>query len=354
MTTEDRNRRPRKERPFAGLAADYDDLIGRRPKQRRGSGWLLRLVAAVMVITVIFPVAWVLLYGVFEAPGTILMAQRAMQGENVRRTARPLEAISPHLVRAVIAAEDARFCAHNGFDVEAIQKAVKYNERARERGSNKRRGASTVSQQTAKNLFLWPQRSWVRKGLEVYFTVLVESLWSKRRIMEAYLNAAEWGDGIFGAEAAAQARFGKSARDLTASEAARLAAVLPSPNKWSVNSPGPYVRGRARAIMARASVVRADGLASCVLGEERIARPGRNRPKELPPLPAPPPELMPVDEDPVERPEVNALPQAEPAPDAGADAGAAPAPEVVEPAPLRERHEEPAPAPADAPPSPPP
>lgn len=286
----------RKERPFAGLARDFDDLRARNAKGSRSS-WVLRVIAAFFVVAVIIPVTWVLVYSVFEAPFTVLMAERAAGGAQVRHNPVPLASISPHLVRAVIAAEDSRFCTHNGFDVEAIQKAVKYNERARERGSGKRRGASTVSQQTAKNVFLWPQRSWVRKGLEVYYTVLIEALWSKKRIMQAYLNAAEWGDGLFGAEAAAQARFGKSAKDLSPSEAARLAAVLPSPNKWSVPSPGPYVRGRVRAIMARATVVRAGGFAGCVLDEKAISRPGRGKPKELPDLPPPPPELAPAEDE---------------------------------------------------------
>ncbi len=283
----------------SGLARDYNDLRARATARPRPN-WFLRIVAAGVVVGIILPILWVLIYGIVEAPGTILMAQRAGQGESIAHRTLPLSRISPHLVRAVIAAEDARFCEHHGFDVEAIEKAVKYNQRARKRGSGKRRGASTISQQTAKNLFLWPQRSWARKGLEVYFTFLIETIWPKRRIMEAYLNAAEWGDGAFGAEAAARARFGKSAAGLTAAEASRLAAVLPSPNKWSPVSPGPYVRGRARAIQARANVVRGSGLASCVLGkEQRATRSGKRRtppPTELPPLPPPPPELAPPDD----------------------------------------------------------
>ncbi|MDX2233154.1 MAG: monofunctional biosynthetic peptidoglycan transglycosylase [Hyphomonadaceae bacterium] len=291
---------PQQQKPSDGyLAKGFHDLRARAKRPARRS-WLMRALAAMVVVTVIIPVLWVILYGIVEAPGTLLMAQRAAEGETIRRDVTPISKMSPHLVRAVIAAEDARFCAHNGFDVEAIEQAVKYNERAKKRGSEKRRGASTISQQTAKNLFLWPARSWVRKGLEVYFTFLIEAIWPKRRIMEAYLNAAEWGDGVFGAEAAAQARFGKSAADLTAQEASRLAAVLPSPNKWNPVSPGPYVRGRARAIVARASVVRSEGLASCVLGKDRPpARSGGRKappPKELPTLPAPPPELAPPEE----------------------------------------------------------
>ena len=279
--------------PAGGVPRDYNDLRTSAQRPAR-SPWYLRLLAGFLLVTVIIPVLWVFLYGILIAPGTLLMAQRTGEGEHISHVTKPLSQISPYLVRAVIAAEDARFCSHNGFDVEAIQKAVKYNARAQRHGSEKRRGASTISQQTAKNLFLWPQRSWVRKGLEVYFTFLIETVWPKQRIMAQYLNAAEWGDGNFGAEAAARARFGKSAADLTAAEASRLAAVLPSPNKWSPTSPGPYVRGRANAIQARANVVRSQGLAACVLGKERLpTRPSRLPPPELPPLPPPPPELAP-------------------------------------------------------------
>lgn len=280
-----------------GVPRDHAEL---RPPKKKKSNWFLRVIAFGFVATVVVPVLWVLIYGIIEAPGTLLMAQRAAQGEEIRHNNVPLSRISPHLVRAVIAAEDAKFCSHQGFDVEAIQKAVKYNERAEKRGSTKRRGASTISQQTAKNLFLWPQRSWIRKGLEVYFTGLIEMIWPKRRIMEAYLNAAEWGDGIFGAEAAARARFGKSAADLTAREAARLAAVLPSPNKWNPVKPGRYVARRSGAIQANMGIVRNSGLAACVLGKERGGpAPDRRRPSapvELPPLPPPPPELAPPEE----------------------------------------------------------
>jgi len=281
-----------------GVARDHADLQARA--KRRKPNWFLRIIAFGFITTVVVPVLWVLIYGIFEAPGTLLMAQRAAQGEEIRHRTVPLSRISPHLVRAVIAAEDAKFCTHQGFDVEAIQKAVKYNERAEKRGSAKRRGASTISQQTAKNLFLWPQRSWIRKGLEVYFTGLIEMIWPKRRIMEAYLNAAEWGDGIFGAEAAARARFGKSASELTPREAARLAAVLPSPNKWNPVRPGRYVARRSGAIQANMGIVRSEGLAVCVLGKEKgVPAPDRSRPRapvELPDIPPPPPELAPPEE----------------------------------------------------------
>jgi monofunctional biosynthetic peptidoglycan transglycosylase len=153
----------------------------------------------------------------------------------------PLERISPRLAEAVVASEDQRFFAHHGFDWDAIAGAISVN------GEGKRRlGASTISQQTAKNLFLWPERSWTRKGLEVYFTFLIEMLWSKRRILEVYLNIVETGNGTYGAEAAAQRYFHVTAADLTAPQAALLAAILPNPRKWSpVNLTGYMQRRQA-------------------------------------------------------------------------------------------------------------
>ena len=208
----------------------------------------------------IVPVTWAIVYLFVDAPSTITMTERLAQGQNIRHTPVPITRMSPYIIRSVIAAEDQNFCSHHGFDVEAIQKAMQSNA-----DGGRRRGASTISQQTAKNLFLWQEGGWVRKGIETYLTSLIELMWPKRRIMEQYLNAAEWGDGIFGVEAAARARFGVSAADLTPLQAARLAAVLPSPNRWSATSPGPYVRGRAGAIVARAQVVRNQHLSGCVL-----------------------------------------------------------------------------------------
>ncbi|MGJ8558653.1 MAG: monofunctional biosynthetic peptidoglycan transglycosylase [Litorimonas sp.] len=182
-------------------------------------------------------------------------------GTDLRRDGVPIERISPHLINAVIAAEDSRFCQHVGIDFNAITDAMADNQ-----SGGRRRGGSTITQQTAKNVFLWNGGGYARKAVEAWLTLYIDTVWTKRRIMEVYLNVAEWGDGIFGAEAAAQARFGKSASELTPREAALLAAVLPSPNKWRVNPPGSYVQGRARTLQQRASVVRNDGLASCVTG----------------------------------------------------------------------------------------
>lgn len=188
------------------------------------------------------------------------MLERKLGGDVIIHPWTKLDNISPHLVRAVIAGEDTRFCQHHGIDFDAIEKAVE-----EKRSGRRLRGASTISQQTAKNVFFWNGGGWMRKGGEAWMTLVIETFWPKRRVMEVYLNVAEWGDGLFGAEAAAQARFGKSAKDLTQNEAALLAAVLPSPNKWRVNKPGPYVRGRAATLRKRMVQVRRDALDACVL-----------------------------------------------------------------------------------------
>lgn len=195
-------------------------------------------------------------------PGTILMAQRALAGEHIQRHPVSLADISPHMRNAVIAAEDSRFCLHWGIETQSVRAALRYNATTGEK-RGKLRGGSTISQQTAKNLFLWPQRSWLRKGLEAWFTIIIEATWPKRRIMEAYLNNIEFGDGIFGVEAAAQARFGKSAANLSRREAAALAAILPAPNRWNAVKPGKYVRSRIATIEKRMRVVEGEGLARC-------------------------------------------------------------------------------------------
>ena len=158
----------------------------------------------------------------------------------------PIDEISDHLPVAVMASEDQRFLLHHGFDYDAIEKAAKRNIE----GGKRKLGASTISQQTAKNVFLWPGRSWVRKGFEVYFTALTELLWSKQRIMEVYLNSIEMGDGIYGADAVAEYHFGKKAEDLSRSDCALIAATLPNPRKFSSKNPGSYMRKRQRQILS--------------------------------------------------------------------------------------------------------
>lgn len=206
-----------------------------------------------------FTILWAGLYRIVPPPATPLMLIRALGGAGLSRDWEPLERISPALAEAVIASEDTGFCGHGGFDWAAIEDAFEDNEEGR-----RLRGGSTISQQTAKNAFLWPDRSWTRKGAEAWFTLLIESLWSKHRILEVYLNIVEWDDGVYGAEAAARHHFHKSAAALTRREAALLAVVLPSPRNWSPSRPGPYVARRAGVIERRMAVVRRDGLADCV------------------------------------------------------------------------------------------
>jgi monofunctional biosynthetic peptidoglycan transglycosylase len=187
----------------------------------------------------------VLVFRFVPVPFSALMAARQVQywtGSEARPPAQTwasLDDIAPSMGVAVLAAEDQNFPDHFGFDWNAIEKAMAHNERSR-----RKRGASTVSQQTAKNLFLWEGRTWARKGCEVWFTLLLETLWPKRRILEVYLNVVEFGDGTFGAEEASRRYFHKPARDLRPGEAALLAAVLPNPHKFRADAPTPYLLGR--------------------------------------------------------------------------------------------------------------
>lgn len=157
----------------------------------------------------------------------------------------PMDNISRHMPVAVMASEDQRFLLHHGFDYNAIEKAAVHNIKNK---TGKKRGASTITQQTAKNVFLWPARSWVRKGFEVYFTALIELIWSKQRIMEVYLNSIEMGDMIYGVDAVARYHFGKTASELSRSECALIAATLPNPIRFSSKAPSGYVRLRQRKI----------------------------------------------------------------------------------------------------------
>ena len=224
-----------------------------------GQSWFVRFVAKPVVYLVILSFIWVLIYWVIPVPVTVPMIRDWTAGKTVYRDWEVFGNIDPNLARAVIAGEDAKFCTHQGFDVEAIEKAFAANS-----GGRKLRGGSTVSQQTAKNAFLWPGRSWVRKGLEAYFTTLIELVWGKRRIMEVYLNIAEFGIGVYGAEAAAQHYFGHGADRLTRSEAARLAAVLPSPIKRDARSPRGYTKRYGRRIERWIRIVDNDGQDRCL------------------------------------------------------------------------------------------
>jgi monofunctional biosynthetic peptidoglycan transglycosylase len=204
----------------------------------------------------VFSIGIVLLFRFVPVPFTFLMLQRCveqkMDGKEMKleKDWVPLTEISNNLQLAVVASEDQNFLFHHGFDFEAIGKAMKYNEKQLKRKKHpKTRGASTISQQCAKNAFLFPSRNFIRKGFEVYFTVLIELLWSKQRIMEVYLNVIEMGDGIYGAEAAAQKYFHTHAINLSTGQAALIAASLPNPIKFNAGAPSGYVVGRQAAIL---------------------------------------------------------------------------------------------------------
>lgn len=213
-----------------------------------------RWVTRTALAAVAFVVALVLLYSVVNPPITHTIWSEWRRLGKVERDWVPIEEISPITARSVVAAEDANFCLHWGFDVEAIRDALE---------DGGARGASTITQQVVKNVFLWQGRSWVRKALETSITPVVEIFWSKQRILEVYLNVAETGSGVFGVEAAAQRNFNVSAAQLSPVQAARIAAILPSPRNRSVTDPSVRTRRRAASILDGAATIRADGRAGC-------------------------------------------------------------------------------------------
>lgn len=213
---------------------------------RRIFKFLLKLIGGFFLLTILM----VVIYKWVPVPFTPLMAIRYLEfpDEDLRHDWVPMEKISPHFQLAVVASEDQNFMNHSGFDVKAIEKAIEDNNKGK-----RVRGASSISQQTAKNVFLWPDRSWIRKGFEVYFTFLIELIWSKERILEVYLNSIEMGKSIYGAEAAAQAWFNKSAANLTAYEAAAIAAILPNPRQYRANPASNFIAKRKNWIVRQMS-----------------------------------------------------------------------------------------------------
>ena len=217
--------------------------------------FLVKAGAAAVVISVL----WVAAYRFIAVPLTWPMARDYIQGRHIEHHWVTLSQINPAVARAAIGAEDARFCEHHGFDFDAMEAAATKNA-----AGGKLRGGSTISQQTAKNAFLWPGRSYIRKGLEAWFTVLIEAIWGKPRTMEVYLNIAEMGTGIYGVEAAAQHYFHVPAARLTPLQAARIAAILPQPEKRNAATPGRYVRRYASRIQKRIGVVARDDIDGCL------------------------------------------------------------------------------------------
>ena len=299
----------------------------RRPRSlvRRIFGWLVKLVVAFLLISVL----WVLAYRFVNPPITFNMIGDLVAGRGMLKDWMPIGEIDPDAVRAAIGAEDSKFCLHEGFDVEAIEDAMKRNA-----SGGRIRGGSTISQQTAKNAFLWNGGGYVRKGLEAWFTFLIEQLWDKRRIMEVYLNLAETGIGTYGVNAGSQRYFGHDASAMSATEAARIAAVLPLPKKRGAVAPKGFTRRYGNTIAARIGVVGRDGLDACVYkgttapvnkAPPKVTKaprplPGEEyeSPKPLPPLENVVSELPPVSSEPL-------------APDVPAEANeAAPPPEELQ------------------------
>ena len=225
----------------------------RRPLHVR----LRRLILRGAIVLAVMVVAFVALFGqVNPPPGPFMMAERQRLG-GIDRQWVPMQRISPHMARAAVAAEDANFCLHWGFDMDELRRAM---------DAGARRGASTISQQTVKNVFLWHGRSWGRKALEAILTPVMEATWSKRRILEVYLNVAEFDAGVFGVETAARHYFGVSAADLSLTQAARLAAILPDPKGRDAARPSAFVQRRAAAIADGAATIARDGRAACFGG----------------------------------------------------------------------------------------
>jgi monofunctional biosynthetic peptidoglycan transglycosylase len=223
---------------------------------RRILKWVLRTIVAFVVLSVL----WVLLYRFVNPPVTATQAADALWGNGAARIWLPIERIDRAMVRAAIAGEDGKFCAHHGFDRRAIEQAMRRNAA----GGRVLRGGSTISQQTAKNVFLWQGGGYFRKGLEAWFTLLIENLWSKRRIMEVYLNVAETGIGTYGVEAGARRYFGHGADSLSPAEAARIAAIFPLPKRRAAIAPRGFTRRYGNMILVRMGVVAREGLDACV------------------------------------------------------------------------------------------
>ncbi|MFM9829556.1 MAG: monofunctional biosynthetic peptidoglycan transglycosylase [Sphingomonas sp.] len=217
--------------------------------------FVAKLIGGFLLLSVL----WVVAYRFVAPPITFTMIGDALGGRSISKAWMPLSKIDPNMARAVIAGEDSRFCAHNGFDFTAIEKAYQRNTKG-----GRIRGGSTISQQTAKNAFLIQGGGYVRKAFEAYFTVLIEAIWGKRRIMEVYLNIAETGIGTYGVNAGAQRYFGHDAARLTSAEAGRIAAVLPQPKKREAISPRGFTRRHGNALTRRVGVVRHNGLDSCL------------------------------------------------------------------------------------------
>jgi monofunctional biosynthetic peptidoglycan transglycosylase len=221
-------------------------------KEVKRKGW--RIFRKIMLAIFIFQLVYIIIVKWFDPPITITQLVNLIEGNGLKRDYISFDEMGPNIKLAVMASEDQLFPDHDGFDLKAIEKAMKFNEKH----PNRTRGASTISQQTAKNVFLWQHGGYFRKGLEVYFTFMIEKIWGKKRILETYLNVAEMGKGIFGVQAAAKAYFNKDAKLLTRQEAAMIAACLPNPKKFTVKPLSRYVAIRAVSIQKQMGFLSGD------------------------------------------------------------------------------------------------
>ena len=253
----------------------------RRQRSGRRGGGFFRFIVKLIVGLFVLSILWVLAYRFVPPPITATMIGDVVGGRGLSKDWMSLDEIDRDMVRAAIGAEDSKFCSHNGFDIEAIEDALKRNA-----SGGRIRGGSTISQQTAKNAFLWQGGGYARKGAEAYFTFLIEQLWGKRRIMEVYLNIAETGIGTYGANAGSERYFGHDASAMSATEAARIAAILPLPKKRGAVAPKGFTRRYGNTIAARVGQVRRDGLDACVYSGATPPRdkapPPSKAPRELP------------------------------------------------------------------------
>jgi monofunctional biosynthetic peptidoglycan transglycosylase len=275
---------------------------------------ILTWIVKAVLIFLVGSLLWVLAYRFMNPPVTFTMLGDLLGGNGARREWMSLERIDRDAVRAAIAGEDSKFCSHDGFDRQAIEAAMRRNAR----GGSVIRGGSTISQQTAKNAFLWQGGGYFRKGLEAWFTLLIENLWDKRRIMEVYLNVAETGIGTYGVNAGAQRYFGHDASRLSATEAARIAAVLPLPKRRDAITPRGFTRRYGNMIAARMGVVRRSGLDACVYAGTRapVERPEAPRPVRRTPRAQPVSAPQPLPGEDLEAPQPEPKPQADETPPA--------------------------------------
>jgi len=290
----------------------------KRPRSfvRRLVGWVVKIIIAFFLGSIL----WVLAYRFIPPPITITMIGDVFAGRGLHKDWMPISQIDRDMVRAAIGAEDSKFCSHHGFDFEAIEDAMKRNA-----SGGRIRGGSTISQQTAKNAFLWNGGGYARKGVEAWFTFLIEHLWGKRRIMEVYLNLAETGIGTYGVNAGSQRYFGHDASAMSATEAARIAAILPLPKKRGAIAPKGFTRRYGNTIAARIPTVASDGLDACIykgatapvnkappaVTRQTRPEPGEEyeSPKALPPVENVVRELPPASTEPLPVPEQQRAPE---------------------------------------------